>query len=188
MKRFGSIALVTVLFYVLIDINDVMAQNKTQDNPHADGMKVVETTVPQQNLLMVRVKCSEKEISQKLGESYGKIGAYAGKNGANMTGAPMAIYYEWAKDGFEFDAAVPFDKKLPGNDEVKWGEIKAGKVLKLKYYGDYSKIEPAYDVLKNYIKTNKKKTTGAPWEVYANDPMTEKDPANWLTEIYFPVE
>lgn len=170
----------------LANMKEVVEKMPPPSNTPDDAMKIINTTVPQQNLLMVRVKCSEKEISGKIGESYGKIGAYSKKNGANMAGAPLAIYYKWGKDGFEFDAAIPFDKKLPGEGEVKSGEIKAGNVVMVNYYGDYAKIKPAHDMIQEYIKSNNKKTTGAPWEVYANDPG--KDTAKWLTQVYYPVE
>jgi effector-binding domain-containing protein len=172
----------------LNNIKDIAEKMPPPSKTPDDAMKIMNTIVPQMNLLTVRVKCSEKKISNKLGESYGNIGAYAKKNGANKAGAPMAIYYKWGKDGFEFDAACPFDKKLPGEGDVKGGEIKAGNVVMVNYYGDYSKIKPAHDMIQDYIKSNNKKTTGAPWEVYAKDPGKVTDTAKWLTQVYYPVE
>ncbi len=153
-----------------------------------DYMKVITTTVPQQSLLMVHLKCHGNEISKNLGEAYGKIGAYAGKNKANMANAPMAIYQHWENDNYEFDAACAFDKKLPTSGDVKAGEIKAGNVVMTNYYGSYDKIGKAHEVIKEYLKANNKKTRGDSWEVYANDPMSEKDTMKWHTQIYYPVD
>jgi effector-binding domain-containing protein len=153
-----------------------------------DNLKIVETTVPHQDLLMVHLKCNGKEISKNLGEAYGKIGAQAGKNGAKMAGAPLAIYYHWENDDFDFDAAVPFDKKVAGSGEVKAGEIKAGNVVMTNYYGAYDKVGKAHDLIHEWLQKNNKKLKGAAWEVYANDPGTVKDTALWLTKVYYPIE
>ena len=153
-----------------------------------DYLKIVETTVQQQNILMVHVKCHEKEIAQNLGMSYQKIGQLAKKNKANMTGAPIAIYQQWENDNFEFDAAVPFDKKMAGAGDVKAGEIKTGKVVMTNFYGPYDQVHKGHEVIKEWIKANDKKKRGDAWEVYASDPGAEKDSSKWLTQIYYPID
>jgi effector-binding domain-containing protein len=157
---------------------------KTSD----EAMKVIPTTVNQQDLLMVHIKCSEKEISKNLGEAYGKISAYAAKNNTHQNNAPLAIYYHWENDAFDFDAAIPVDKKVPGVDEIKAGEIKAGNAVMVNYYGPYEGTGKAHNLIKDWLKSNNKKASGAPWEVYLTDPGTEKDTAKWLTRVYYPVE
>jgi len=44
------------------------------------------------------------------------------------------------------------------------------------------------EALKKFIATNNKKIIGAPWEVYVNHPMVEKDTAKWQTDVYFPID
>ncbi len=172
----------------LANIKDIVEKLPPPTKLPDDYLKIVETTVPQQNILKVHIKCSEKEIGKNLGESYHKIGEYAGKNKANMTGAPMAIYQHWQNDAFEFDAAVPFDKKLPGVGDVKSGEIKAGNVIMTNFYGPYNKVNIAHELIKDWLKTNNKKQKGDAWEVYASDPGMEKDTAKWLTQVFYPIE
>jgi effector-binding domain-containing protein len=153
-----------------------------------DNLKIVTTTVPHQDLLMVHVKCNGKEIAKNFAESFQKIGGYAGQFKAKMAGALLGIYYHWENDDFDFDAAVPLDKKLPGKGEIKYGEIKAGNVVMTNYYGAYDKVGKAHELLQNWLKENNKKLKGAAWEVYANDPGTVKDTALWLTQVYYPID
>lgn len=37
------------------------------------------------------------------------------------------------------------------------------------------------------IEANDLKADGPPWEAYITDPAEHPDPANWRTEIYWPV-
>jgi effector-binding domain-containing protein len=153
-----------------------------------DNLKIVTTTVPHQDLLKIHVKCNAKDISKKFGESFQKIGQYAGPLNAKMAGAPLGIYYHWENNDFDFDAAIPLDKKLPGKGEIKYGEIKAGNVVMTNFYGAYDKVGKAHDLIHEWLKANNKKVKGDVWQVYANDPGMVKDTALWLTQVYYPID
>jgi effector-binding domain-containing protein len=139
--------------------------------------------------MAVRDTASVNTISQKLGMSYGMIGAVLKKQGINMAGAPFAIYHSGGKGGpFDLEAAVPVDKPGKSDGKVIAGELKEGNVAMVKYFGDYSKINSAYEAVQGFIQSNNKKVRGFPWESYVSDPMNEKDTAKWETDLYFPIE
>jgi effector-binding domain-containing protein len=165
-------------------------KNLMETNPPvaAKEIQIEATTVQAMNYLAVRDTASVSTIGQKLGMHYKAIGESMKKQNLNMAGAPMAIYYTESKTNWELDAAIPTDKPGKAEGQVKPGTMKAGNAVVAHHFGDYMNMAATYDALKKWIADNHKKKTGAPWEVYITDPMTEKDTAKWQTDIYFPVE
>lgn len=54
------------------------------------------------------------------------------------------------------------------------------------HQGPYSKIRPAYDALKKFVKSQDKEATGVAYEYYLNDPKITKT-EDLLTRIVFPL-
>ncbi len=151
-------------------------------------IKIEATTVTAQPYLAIRDSGTMATIGQKLGMNYHTIGEAMKKQKLNIAGAPFAIYYSDSQTNWMFDAAIAVDKPGKADGKVQPGEIKAGNAVLVHYFGDYSGIHSVYSAIKEWINTNGKKQTGAPWEVYVTDPGTEKDTAKWQTDVYFPIE
>jgi effector-binding domain-containing protein/uncharacterized protein YndB with AHSA1/START domain len=102
-------------------------------------------------------------------------------------GLPTAVYHFWDGKETEIEAVLPVDTvKL--NPDFPTRKIGGGKALKVDYYGAYDKAEKAHTDINTYAEAKGLKIKGEPWEVYVTDPMTEKDTAKWLTQIYYPIE
>lgn len=108
-----------------------------------------------------------------------------GKEKVEPASAPLAIYnwYDEKKGETNLSAAFRVAKGV----QLKGFEIHtfpATKVLLMAYYGDYSKIIDAHMALDTYLKEKGLKS-GPVFEEYVTDPMSEKDTAKWLTNIYY---
>ena len=130
---------------------------------------------------------SGQELEKFFMDSYGEIGKYLAENKAKPIGPPFALYYKWENNHFELDICMPVNKVLKGDKSIKPGKLKGGKILTIKYYGPYEGTGRAHAAAMKWIQDNKSKINGAPREVFVIDPMTEKDPAKWLTLIVYPI-
>lgn len=139
------------------------------------------------NYLYIHQAGSGQEMEKLFMDSYTEIGKYIAQNGAKLDGPPFALYYKWENNHFEFDACMPVNKSLKGDKMIKSGKLKGGKILTVKYFGPYEGTGRAHAAAMKWIQNNKSKLNGAPREVYVTDPMTEKDPAKWLTLIVYPI-
>ena len=115
------------------------------------------------------------------------IGETIGKQKLTVKGQPFAIYYSESNTNFEFDAAIPVEKKGKADGMVKPGEFMEGNAVLAYFYGDYSNTPLAHEAIDKYIKDHNKKIAGPPWESYETDPMVEKDTSKWLTKVYYPI-
>lgn len=160
--------------------------------PVANGKEYKVQVVDNINITALGVSkkaANEGELGKLLGEGYGEVGQYMGKNNLKQMGAPFAIYDSYTAGGpIEFRAAIPVEGAPKGDNTVKPIKVSYAHALKVDYYGDYSGSGAAHEAIDKWAKANNRKIIGAPWEVYVTDPGMEKDTAKWLTEILYPVE
>jgi effector-binding domain-containing protein len=164
---------------------------KTQRPPI---INIVDTLAPKR----IVIYCSDsaatfERISLKLAKIYGaKLPEYLKKNKLKSTGAHMA-WYRKQKVPYFFEAGIPVNKKgtrtVAG---VKLREMPAGKVLIAHFYGPFELLPQGYDVIKEWMKDNKKIAAGTPYEIYITDPIDKNgkpvDPYKIQTDIVFPIK
>ena len=138
--------------------------------------------------ISLRDTCSYQTISKKIGDIYGQLMAFTFKNGVKQTNPPFTIYHKFDKGIFDMEAAIPIDKCIKAEGNIKCKDGKPFKAAVAYYYGSYNKIGGVYKELDEWIKKNNKHIIGAPWEIYVTDPTSEKDTAKWLTKVLFPVQ
>lgn len=167
--------------------------NKEKVNTEKPGIiNILDTVSPKR--IVVYMKDSAKtfeRISMKLGAIYGvKLAEVLKKNNLKMAGAPMA-WYKSQKAPYFFEAGVAINKKpakLPKNVFVR--EMAADSVTMAHFYGPYNLLAQGYDAIKERMKDEKKTGTGAPYEIYIDDPVDAtgkpKDPYRIRTDIVFP--
>lgn len=134
-------------------------------------------------------KLAFDKISGFLGETYGKIGEELSKQKMMPVSAPKAIYFSFDEATMVADVAAVMEVKQ--GTKLEGGltkfETPAGKVLHIAYYGPYEKSGEAHYAMDAYMKEHNL-TQVSVIEEYVTDPMTEKDPAKWLTNIYYIVK
>lgn len=148
-------------------------------------------SVKQTVLYMKDSAATVGRLQYKLGEILGlKLAAIMLKNKVKSTGPPIA-WYKSTKEPYFFEAGIPVDKKparLPSNVFVR--EMGVDSVTVAHFYGAYDMLPQAYEALGDWMKGNKKKMNGKPYEVYVDDPMDKdgkpKDPYKVRTDVIFP--
>lgn len=135
-----------------------------------------------------RTKLEFTKMADYLGKTYGEIGEAMKQAKAEAIGAPKAIYFSFDETTMVADFApvmeVAKGTTLKGLEKF---ETPAGKVLLIDYYGPYDKSAQAHYAMDAYMK-EKGLSQSVVVEEYITDPMTEKDPAKWLTKIYYLVK
>ena len=157
-------------------------------------VNIVDTLAPKRIIVYCKDSAANFErISLKLGKIYGvKLADYIKKNNLKPAGAPMAWYTKF-KAPYFFEAGIPVNKKgtkaIPG---VLLRELNAGKAVIAHFYGPYNLIPQGYDAIREWMKDNKKRQAGIPYEIYVTDPVDKNgkpaDPYKVQTDIIFPIK
>ena len=83
------------------------------------------------------------------------------------------------------EAVVAFGNE---NENIKFREIPATKVLSIFHKGAYDQIGEAYAFIMKYVEENGYKVTGLSRECYIDGIWNKETVDEWLTEIQLPIE
>ena len=174
-------------------VTDIKPKEKDKTPEVRPGIINIQDTVsPRMIVLYMKDSAASFErIGAKLGKIYGgKLAEALKKSGLKMAGAPMA-WYKTFKAPYFFEAGVPVNKKpaklVPG---VFVREMAADSALVAHFYGPYNLLSQGYDALRERLKDENQKNSGAPYEIYVGDPLDKDgkplDPYRVRTDIVFP--
>ncbi|WP_373059832.1 GyrI-like domain-containing protein [Zunongwangia sp. H14] len=134
------------------------------------------------------------QINEKMGNMIEDIAAYMDQNNIERTGNPFVLYNEWNQENNSaiFSAAyfTPNEVITPAESPVLTGYMPNQKVVKTTLKGNYDNLQEAWDKAYAFIQQNNLQLSeeGKAFEVYLTGPEKSKNPAEWLTSIYIPVQ
>lgn len=140
-----------------------------------------------QPILFVRARAARHEISTAIGQCLGKAYPYALSSGQAIAGRPFTRYLTAGPGLFTMEIGVPISAAAPGEGDVEAGSLPGGPAVVGVHAGPYDQLGETYAAMERWIEANDLKADGPPWEAYITDPAEHPDPANWRTEIYWPV-
>lgn len=132
------------------------------------------------------------KVSQIMGENYGGITSFMSENNIAITGMPFTIYNETLENGdVIMTNALPVREKIivAGDANVFSGYMPTVTAVKATLKGNYVKLGEAWATAMQYVQDQGYTLSSEkPFEVYVTDPQNHPNPANWVTEIYVPIE
>lgn len=139
------------------------------------------------HVLIVRARCARHELSKTMGECFGKAFPYAMGSGVPLAGRPFTRYLSVGPGLFTIEAGCVVASVAPGSGEVEAATLPGGPAVVAMHGGSYDTLSETYAEMERWMEKNGLKPGGAPWESYITDPAEHPDPANWRTEIYWPL-
>ncbi|MBT4126510.1 MAG: GyrI-like domain-containing protein [Chloroflexi bacterium] len=105
------------------------------------------------------------QVGDFIRETFEKVGPYFSSNGMEMTGPPVAIFFEPPNEGMMDTAAgAPVTKVTATTDEIIELELSEGKVATALYIGPYEGIANAWEEMMSVISKRGEKTVEPCWE------------------------
>ena len=138
--------------------------------------------------------CKINELVNKMQEMMAKVARYTQKNKIQMAGAPFILRHKYDEENnaVMFSCAVPVSEKVitESGSGIQTGMLKPFKAIKTTLRGNYTNSKEAWETAYKYLVDNKLEQLAgsAALEVYLTDPTNTPNPADWITEIYIPVE
>lgn len=135
---------------------------------------------------------SNTNISAIMGESYGEINQFMKQKGISQSGMPFTIYNEMNPNGnIIMSNAIPVANAVEITEEstVLSGYLPRTKAVRVTLKGNYSYLGKAWSEAMQYIQQYElTQSEQKPFEIYTNDPGDYPNPADWVTDIYIPIE
>ena len=141
-----------------------------------------------QPVLFIRRRVSRAELPGMLGECFGKLFTHATQAGLPIAGFPLARYVAIGAGLMTVEAAVPLAAPAKGEGEMEAGTLPAGPAAMAVHAGPYDGLSETHAAIEKWMQANGYRPSSPPWEWYVNDPAEHPNPADWRTEVYYPLE
>jgi AraC family transcriptional regulator len=142
---------------------------------------------PGQTVLLIRRRLAPSELQGMLAECFGTLFGHGHKAGLPIAGWPVARYLSVGPGLWTVEAAMPLAAAASGEGEMEAGTLPAGPVAVAIHAGPYEQLPATYAAIETWMADNGVRAGGAPWESYVTDPGQHPDPADWRTEVYWPL-
>jgi effector-binding domain-containing protein len=149
-------------------------------------IKVID--IEPQSALAIREEVAITQIPSKMGQFFMELSVHFKKNGIEMTGPPFTLYHDFGKDRIDMEVGFPVSKPQAGEGRVKPCTLPGGRVVTAIHVGPYDKIEKTYGQMQQWMSEKGFRPKNMMWEKYLNDPQTVKDPEQYVTELFWPIE
>ncbi|MGI9597500.1 MAG: helix-turn-helix domain-containing protein [Acidimicrobiales bacterium] len=130
------------------------------------------------------------KIADGLAEVLPAAFGYAMSAGLAMSGPPFVRYVDQSPAFITVEAGVQLAETAaapPTDTGLSVGHLPAGSVAVTTHRGPYESLGDAHIALDRWMIENELAPTGPPWEIYTTDPGEVPDPADWLTEVVWPI-
>lgn len=121
---------------------------------------------------------------------FDELCGYLVEKKAKWIGPPLAIYYDTEYKGHDVDVelAVPISGDLAVTGQIVVRELEGiDQAACVIYKGPYENLNQAYTGMLKWLDKSDYEMSGPDREVYLTDPDKTKDPAEYITELQFPV-
>jgi AraC family transcriptional regulator len=139
------------------------------------------------HVLIVRARCARHELSKTMAESFGKAYPYAMQSGVTLAGRPFTRYLSTGPGLFTIESGCVLAAATPGKGDVEAATLPGGPAVVAMHGGSYDTLSETYAEMERWMEKNGLRPGGAPWESYITDPAEHPNPADWRTEIYWPL-
>jgi len=155
--------------------------------PQTPALEITQAELPAVHYLGMEATCGMDSIGAVMDRLYGKLMAFAGKKGYELTGAPLAITTAWSEEETTFWAAIPVAAGTKGDGgKIVAGDLAPQPAITALHVGSYENLYGAHMAINDYITANKLEMKYPVVEFYLNDPG-DTEAKDLQTQIYYPV-
>ena len=140
-----------------------------------------------QPALVVKRRIARTEIAATIAEGLGKTYPYALQNGLAIAGRPFARYSDVGPGLMTIEVGTPLAAPAAGVGEIDAITLPGGPAAVVVHMGPYDTLQQTYAAIERWMEQQGVRPAGAPWESYITDPVEHPDPANWRTDVFWPI-
>jgi len=142
----------------------------------------------EQPILFIRRRIPVSQLQPTMAECFGALFGYGQKAGLPIAGQPISRYVSTGAGLWTVDLVMPLMQPAEPNGEMESGVLVSGPVAFAVHEGPYDQLSETYAAIEKWIEDNGYGAGGPPWESYVTDPAELPNPADWRTEVFWPLE
>jgi len=167
-----------------------IAGKSTDTTSGGSGMSytITKKKIDETPFLFTRREVKPEAIAEALGAMFHSVFQFATTQGIPFAGPPTSRYPSFGPGLITIEAGMPIAAPSEGEGEIMLGSLIGGDVVTTLHKGPYDDLNLAHEAIQKWLSENHEEAGGAPWETYLTDPGEVPDPADWLTEITWPLK
>ena len=144
--------------------------------------------VPEQKVLVIRERAPLDELKDVIPAAFEEIAKYLHERGLQPVGPPTTICPYADEEGMvDVENAWTVDCDVAGSSRIEATTLPACTAVTYEHRGHYSELDRSYRALQGLVEREGLTVVREPREIYWTDPNELSDPADWVTEIQFPI-
>lgn len=137
-------------------------------------------------------ECSFDEMGAELDKMLPEVLIYALQNSYPRGGDIFTLYHKYDEENkrVEFSSCIPVKERVNPGGDIALAFMETGRYHKTTLKGAYKYSQEAWEKAFEFAKDEGLivPEKGKPFEVYTIGHMDSLNPADWVTEIYLPIE
>jgi len=150
------------------------------DTPHV-------THTAEAPMAFIHLTVPRAEIRTVMGPGLSELHAALAAQGATPSGPWFTHHRRMDPAVFDFEICVPVSSPVTPSGRVQAGYLPAATVAQTVLHGPYEGLADAWGRLEAWITTQGHRPAADLWERYVVGPETSADPADWRTELNWPL-
>jgi DNA-binding transcriptional MerR regulator len=144
--------------------------------------------VPEQRVVSVHDRASEATIGQVIPQAIDRVHGFLASHGVEPAGAPICITSPWDDAGeMELDTGWPVGVDVETEPPFEALTLPATRALVMRHVGPYQELHTSYRLMCETMEEQGLTPAGPVREVYVTNPEEVPDPADYVTEIVWPI-
>ncbi|WP_283410763.1 GyrI-like domain-containing protein [Anoxynatronum buryatiense] len=140
---------------------------------------------PEQHVLSIRTTIHFDDYPSTAGQAYGKIMAYADRNGLLFSGGPFVCFHNVDLANLDVEMGFPVAKPMTGEGDIGGSVIPARKVVTGIFLGAYTDTDPLMMEILQWIAAQGYEQQGGIYHYYLND--ENRSESELLTQMVVPI-
>ncbi|MBA4166099.1 MAG: GyrI-like domain-containing protein [Chitinophagaceae bacterium] len=120
-------------------------------------------------------------------DNINKLRKFAVENNAAETSSPMLNITKEDSSHYNCMVAVPVNQQVTNKGDIFFVRMVPGRFLVTELKGGPLTISQAHQTMRQYFQDYKRTSMAIPFEYLVTDRQFDKDTANWVTRLYYPV-
>ncbi len=137
---------------------------------------------------MIREVVAFDKIAELFDRAYPTLYGYLAEQGIEIAGPAAGLSFGVPTDVIDLGVAVPVLAPFAGHGDIQLFTVPTTRAVRVKVQGPYDQLPQAYNLIRTWAAEQGHTCRGVAWEQYINDPSTISDPAELLSEVFWPIE
>jgi effector-binding domain-containing protein len=173
-----------VPFFLFAATSDVYSSHGAPPTP-MPTLSIRHLNAVRRPALFVRLRLARHEVPLEVPKTL--LNVYALAQPLGLAGQPFVRYIDIGFGLLTLEVGFPLLEPASGAEDISAGFLDGGPVAVAIHAGPYQDLGQTHAALQRWIEANGFRPSGAPWDTYVTDPQAVPDPADWRTEVCWPV-